>query len=381
VVLRIDLGAEAAVKLAGVLGFDILRPWLGACVIVGPALLLVGALGLRARRRARRALVAERHERRFLPRFSENRARLRVVLAACAASFIALALIGPVRGYTLRDVQRKGLDLVLCLDTSRSMLTQDVKPDRLTRAKREILGVLDKLRGDRVAIIAFAGDAREVAPLTHDRATLGAFVSSLSPDENEKGGTDIGAALEKALALFDGRTGAHEAIVLLTDGEDLEGRGLEVAKKARSRNIKVFLVGMATRAGGKIPDGKSGFIRDEEGKEVVSTLDATSLQAIADTTGGTYLSVESSPIPLEELYAKRITKLETRELFAGKERIPHDRYQWPLAVAAACILFELALRERRPENAAERALRRARSARRAELERRAAEQSATRGAA
>src|SRR5262249_48290719 len=117
---------------------------------------------------------------------------------------------------------------------------------------------------------------------------------------------------------------------------------------------------------------------DEDGKEVVSTLDATSLQAIADTTGGTYLSVESSPIPLEELYEKRITKLETRELFAGKERIPHDRYQWPLVLAAVCILSELALGERRPESAAGRALRRAR---RAELERRASVQALTRGAA
>jgi Ca-activated chloride channel family protein len=375
------VGEEVAVRLAGVLGFDILRPWLAACMLVGPLLFVLGVLGLRSRRKARRALVAERHERRFLPRFSENRARLRVVLAACAAFFIALALIGPVRGYTLRDVQRKGLDLVFCLDTSRSMLTQDVKPDRLTRAKREILGVLDKLRGDRAAIIAFAGDAREVAPLTHDRATLAAFVSTLSPEENEKGGTDIGGALEKALALFDGRTGAHEAIVLLTDGEDLEGRGLEVAKKAAERHIKVFLVGMATSTGGKIPDGRNGFMRDEDGKEVVSTLDAASLQAIANATGGTYLSVESSPIPLEDEYEKRITKLETRELFAGKERIPHDRYQWPLVLAAACILSELALRERRPESAAERAARRAREVRRAELERRASGPTATRGAA
>jgi Ca-activated chloride channel family protein len=346
------------VSAQGLLGFEILRPWLAALLVVGPVLLLIGMLGLHVRREARRKLVAERHERRFLPRFSENRARIRVVLAASAALFVALALIGPVRGYTLRDVQRKGIDLVFCIDTSRSMLTQDVKPDRLTRAKREVVGLLDKLRGDRAAIIAFSGDAREVAPLTHDRLTLGMFVNTLSPDDNERGGTDIGGALEHALALFDGRTGAHEAIVLITDGEDLEGRGLEVAKKAKARGIKVYVVGMGTSAGGKIPDGKGGFIRDENGKEVVSTLDGTSLQTIADLTGGAYLSVEGSPIPLEELYTKRMTKLESRELFAGKERIPHDRYQWPLVLAAACMLSEFALRERRPEERAERERRR-----------------------
>ena len=365
----------------GILGFEILRPWLAALALAGPLVLAIGVLGLRARRRARRALVAERHERRFVPRFSENRARLRIVLAACAALFLALALIGPVRGYTLRDVQRKGIDLVFCVDTSRSMLTQDVKPDRLTRAKREVVGLLDKLRGDRAALIAFSGDAREVAPLTHDRLTLGLFVNTLSPDDNERGGTDIGAALERALALFDRRTGAHEAIVLLTDGEDLEGRGLEVAKKAKERGIKVYVVGMATAAGGKIPDGKGGFIRDENAKEVVSTLDAASLQSIAELTGGAYLSVEGSPIPLEELYTKRMTKLETRELFAGKERIPHDRYQWPLALAAACMLFEFALRERRPPERGERGARAGRR-RAASEERRAAKASdALRGAA
>lgn len=338
----------------GVLGFDILRPALSALVVGAPVLLALGFLGLRARRGARRNLVATRHEPRFLPRFSENRARLRVVLAGLAALFLALALIGPVRGYTLRDVQRKGLDLVMCVDTSRSMLVQDVRPDRLTRARREVVGVLDKLRGDRAALLAFAGDVRDVAPLTHDRVTLAAFVNTLTPEDNLKGGTDIGGALERALSLFDGRTGAHEAIVLLTDGEDLEGHGLEVARKAKARGIRIYVVGMGTQAGGKIPEGpgapaaSAGFMRDETGKEVVSALDGTSLSAIANETGGAYLTVESSPIPLEELYEKRISQLEGRELFAGKEKIPHDRYQWPLVLAAVCMLCEAALRERRP---------------------------------
>jgi Ca-activated chloride channel family protein len=162
-----------------------------------------------------------------------------------------------------------------------------------------------------------------------------------------RGGTDIGGVLDRALDLFDGRTGAHEAVVLLTDGEDLEGRGLEVARKARERNIKVYVVGMATAGGGKIPDGPRGFVRDEGGKEVVSRLGRESLVAIADETGGAFIAADASPTPLLELYEKRISQLEGRELFAGKERIPHDRYQWPLVVAAVCMLLEVGLRERR----------------------------------
>lgn len=330
------------------LGFDLLRPAGALALVVAPAVLAIGWYGLAARARARRRLVSARNEPRFLPRYSENRARLRLALGCAALVFLALALVGPVRGYTLRDVQRKGLDIVVCVDTSRSMLVQDVKPDRLTRAKREVTGLLGKLRGDRAALLAFAGDVREVAPLTHDRATLTAFVQTLSTEENLRGGTDLGVAIEKALSLFDGRTGAHEAIVLLTDGEDLEKRGLEVAKKAKEQGIRVYVVGMGTQDGGKIPDdGGRGFVRDEAGREVVSALDGSSLAEIANLTGGAYLSVQNSPIPLEELYEKRIGRLETRDLVAGKERIPHDRFQWALAAALVCLLLEFALRERR----------------------------------
>ncbi|MBK7641561.1 MAG: VWA domain-containing protein [Planctomycetes bacterium] len=331
---------------ASFLGFEWLHPAWAWALAALPLLLAFGVWSLRARARARLALVSARQQSRFLPLFSENRARMRLALACAGALFLALALVGPVRGYTLRDVQRKGLDLVLCLDTSRSMLVQDIKPDRLSRAKREITGLLNSLEGDRAALLSFAGDVRDVAPLTHDRETLDLFVDAQSPEDNLRGGTDIGGVLEKALALFDGRTGAHEAIVLLTDGEDLEGRGLEVARKAQQRGIHVYVVGMGTAQGGKIPDGR-GFVRDEQGKEVVSALDGKSLKEIAEITGGAYLSAEGSAFPLQEIYEKRISKLETRELFAGKERIPHDRYQWPLVLGALCLLGSSGLRERR----------------------------------
>lgn len=334
--------------MTSVLGFDLLRPALGAAALAGPLVLVLGVYGLRARRRARARLVAPVQTPRFLPRFSEGRARARVLLAAAGALLAGAALVGPVRGYTLREVRRRGLDLVICLDTSRSMLVQDLKPDRLTRARREINGLLDRLKGDRAAIVAFSGDVRDVAPLSHDRQTLKAFVGTLSPDDNLRGGTDIGGAIDHALELFDGRTGAHEAIVVITDGEDLEGQASAAAARAKEKGIKIYLVGMGTLEGGKIPDGQRGFVKDEDGKEVLSKMDGKDLQVIADQTGGAYVAAESSPIPLEELYEKRISRLEGRELFAGKERIPHDRFQWPLVLAGACLLGEAALRERKP---------------------------------
>ncbi len=347
VALDLDLGEEVAVNGAEFLGFDLLRPGLTSFLVAAPLALLLGWLALGARERARAKLVDARHLERFLPGYSRSRARLRVFCVTGGFLFLALALVGPVRGYTLREVRHRGLDLVVCLDTSRSMLVQDLKPDRLERAKREVSLLLDHLKGDRVALVAFSGDVRNVAPLTHDRDTLRWFLNSLSPRENVVGGTDIGGALEHALGLFDGRSGSHEAIVLLTDGEDLEGHGLAMAEEAKTRGIGIYVVGMATESGGKIPDTQ-GWVKDELGHEVVSRLDGETLAKIADVTGGAYLSAESSALPLEEIHEKRLSRLEGREFGGGKEKIPHDRYQWPLVLGVACLLVAAGLSERRP---------------------------------
>lgn len=330
------------------LGFELLRPELAPVLLAAPVLALLAGWALRARRRDRARVVDAHLEARFYRDFSATRARLRAALAVGATFFGALALLGPVRGFTLREVERKGLDLVLCVDTSRSMLVQDLSRDtRLDHAKREIELLLEELGGDRVAVIGFSGDVRDVAPLTRDRATVRWFLEKMGPDDNRRGGTDLGLALERALELFDGRSGAHEAIVLLTDGEDLEGRALSVAEEAAARGIRVFVVGMGTADGGKIPDERrGGFVRGPTGAEVVSRLDDTSLRRIAEVTGGAYVSAQT-PLALEKLYQRHIQTMEGRTLAQGKERIPHDRYQWPLVVAAALMLAEGALRERR----------------------------------
>ena len=332
---------------AELFGFSWLRPGDLAWLLAVPLLGLVALRGLLARRRALRKLVDARHLPRFAPSHGSWAPGIRVALASGAALFLVLSLLGPVRGYSLREVERKGLDLVVCLDTSRSMLVEDLRPSRLDRAKREITGLLDRLRGDRVAVLAFAGDVRRVAPLTHDRKTLASFVATLSPQDNLVGGTNLGAALEAALDLFDGRTGNHEAIVLLTDGEDLTGEGLAVAERAKERGIRVYVVGMGTAAGGKIADERGGFVTDEAGSEVVSALDGSTLERIAETTGGAYLAATQNALPLEELYEERMTKLEARSLWAGRERIPHDRFQWPLVVALLFMVLESALRSRK----------------------------------
>jgi Ca-activated chloride channel family protein len=331
---------------ANSLGFDWQRPGWWPVLFATPLLLGLGLSALFARRRDLARLVHPVQRARFAPERAEVRAVLRVILAACAALLLGLAALGPVLGWTERDVVRRGLDIVVCLDSSRSMLATDLRPTRLARAQREVVGLLDALEGDRVALVGFAGDARDVAPLTTDRHTLEGLLRFISPQDNRLGGTDLGAALEHALALFDGRTGASEAIVLLTDGEDLSGRGLEHALEAEQRGIRVYVVGIGTEAGAKIPDGR-GFLKGPEGEEVVTKLDGDTLRQIAETTGGEYLSTEDAPLPLEELYTKRIARLDRRDIAGSVERVPHDRYQVPLLGAFLCMAFEALLRERR----------------------------------
>jgi len=330
-----------------VLGFELLRADLVPALFAAPALVILLVRAGLLRRRDRARVVDPHLEAQLYRDFAPGRSRARGALAVAAISFFVLALLGPVRGFTLREAERRGLDLVICLDTSRSMMVTDLsRDDRLVHAKREIELLLRRLEGDRVALIGFSGDVRKVAPLTRDVSTARWFLESMQPEDNVKGGTDIGLALEGALELFDGRSGAHEAIILLTDGEDLEQQSLEVAQAAAVRGIRVFVVGMGTPAGGKVPDPRrGGFVRGPDGSEVVSKLDGESLMQIAEVTGGAYVSAQT-PLALEKLYEREIQTMEGRTITRGKERIPHDRYQWPLVLALLFMLLEAGLAER-----------------------------------
>ena len=155
-------------------------------------------------------------------------------------------------------------------------------------------------------------------------------------------------ALTDALDFFDGRTGAHEAIVLITDGEDHGARGLEVAAEAARLGIAVHVLGVGTRAGGKIPLPNGGWVRGPDGKEVVSRLAPETLEDLAHITGGTYVGVEGAVLGLERLYREGISTLDGQVYDQGMERIPHDRFQWPLVLAILCMGASMLLSERRP---------------------------------
>lgn len=320
-----------------------------------PVLLAVpvvaGLIWLADRARARRLarLVGPRVPA-LAPAPSQGRrsARRSLVTIGCFAAL--LATLHPVWGDDARTLEEKGVDVVLCLDVSRSMLARDVAPDRLSRARAEIRALAGHARGDRLALVAFAGEARTIVPLTRDGGTLAELADQTDPLDIAKGGTDLGAALEAALRLLPEREGASEAIVLLTDGEDLSGRGLAIAERCRARGIAVHALGLGTALGSKIAlAGEVGeaYLTDRQGGEVISALDATSLRRITNATGGAFVEAGATSNALVSLYDERILPLAKKAFEVESRRQRENRFQWPLAAALLCWLAALALPDRR----------------------------------
>ncbi|HEX5053588.1 MAG TPA: VWA domain-containing protein [Planctomycetota bacterium] len=244
-------------------------------------------------------------------------------------------------------VERRGLDLIFCLDTSRSMLARDVEPSRLQRAIRDIRAVLPALEGgDRAGLVVFAGQARLWIPLTHDLDSFATLLDEVDTDVVKVGGTDLAAALRKALEIADVDNAKTTAVLLLTDGEDLAGAGRQAATELADKGLVVYTVGYGSSMGSKITvasgDNES-FLRDKEGTEVVSRMDPESLRAVAAVTGGDFVRADAMVLPLNELHKKRLEPMQKRSYDAGEETGKKARYQWVLLPLLTLLLFEIAM--------------------------------------
>jgi len=274
---------------------------------------------------------------------------MRVALILAALGLMIFALAGPRWGSRYQEVTQKGVDIVVLADVSPSMMVEDVKPNRLERARREIHDFLRVVQGDRVGLVAFSGAAYVQCPLTLDYAALDMFLQALGPELISTAGTDLGAAIETGLSAFDPKAETDKVMLLITDGEDNEGRGLEAARKAAEKGVKIFVFGIGEAAGGPIPgSGQGGFKKDEQGKMVLSRMDEESLQKIAGDTGGTYVRSVAGDLDLDVLYFDGIRSRTTAQtLKSGKIRIEEERFYLFLLPALFFLLIEGFLAERR----------------------------------
>jgi Ca-activated chloride channel family protein len=299
---------------------------------------------------------------RLAPRRSAARARLRILLFAIGLAATIVVLARPQFGSRFVPMRRKGIDLILALDTSLSMRAEDLVPDRLTRAKQEVQGLLDRLRGDRVGIIAFAGAAHMVCPLTLDYGAARLFLDGMDTDVISDPGTALSEAIREAREAFESKEKRYKVLVLLTDGEDTVGEEdpVEEARRAAEEGIKIFTVGVGTPAGEPIPirerGGKvSGYKKDGGGNVVISRLDEDTLNRVALATGGKYLPASAGGTEMEEI-AGEIASMQGREIKGGMLTEAVERFQ----VFAFLAFFVLLLESLVPERAAVRETSRAR---------------------
>lgn len=261
--------------------------------------------------------------------------------------FGLLAWMDPRWGDEPIQVERRGLDLIFCLDTSRSMLARDQEPNRLQRAMQDVRALLPRLQGgDRVGLVVFAGQARLWIPLTHDMDSFRGLLDEVDTDVVRTGGTDIAAALRRALELADPTNSKTTVVVLLTDGEDLAGAGQQAAGELKDKGLVVYTLGFGSALGSKITvpsGGNESFLKDKDGSEVISRMDPESLRAVAAVTGGEFYRAESLALPLNQLYEARLLPMQKRAYDAGEETGKQARYQWVLLPLLVLLLWEIAM--------------------------------------
>ena len=327
---------------------DFAQPlWLAAGLFSCLALAATLVAWERQRRQRLARFAAEHLLPRLTASLSPGMRRLKMTLIVLAVFFTFVALARPQYGHHWVEVQRRGIDLLFAIDTSKSMLAEDIKPNRLQRASLAVLDFVRQLSGDRVGLLPFAGSAYLLCPLTIDYQAFARSLAAVNVQLLPQGGTDLGKTIRKAAEILSSGSN-HKILIILSDGEDLGGEAEAAAEDAAAKGLTIHTVGVGSSRGELIPrpDGK-GFVKDEDGSYVTSRLDSDTLQRIAATTGGLYVPLGPAGEGLETLYREKLALVPKDELLEKRQHVPVERYQWPLALALALLVLEHLLGERR----------------------------------
>ena len=322
--------------------------WLYAGVVVLAITLLVYARGESVRRK----LLAQFASAKLLPELSRTVSPAKVfvkkTLFALGLFAVFVALARPQWGYRWEETKSRGIDVIFAIDTSKSMLAEDVKPNRLDRAKLSVLDLLDSIGGDRIGIVAFSGQAFLQCPLTLDYDAFRMSLEALDTNVIQRGGTNIAAAITEADSAF-AQTSNHKVIVLISDGEELESSAVERAKKAASDGVVIYTLGVGGTRGEAITvrdsTGRPVQLRDENGKIVTSKLNEKVLTEVAKATGGFYEPLGANG--MDAIYENGLKKIPQQELSARMKQLAIERFQIPLAIAMVLLALESLVGTRR----------------------------------
>ncbi|MGD0208232.1 MAG: VWA domain-containing protein [Verrucomicrobiota bacterium] len=320
-------------------------------LVLPPALLAFFWWAMRSRQKLLEQFIQARLLSTLTVGISPARKKIRFGCLMFAVALLVITLARPQHGFDLQEVEQRGLDIVVAVDTSKSMLATDIAPNRLARAKLAALELMQRAGTDRMGLVAFAGDAFLECPLTIDNTAFQQCVQALDVNTIPQGGTAIAAAIKTALTAF--KEGNHyKVLVLFTDGEDNDTGALEAAQDAAKAGLKIFTIGIGTAAGDLLrvtePNGNSDYVRDEQGNVVKSHLNEALLQQIAGASGGFYLPLRGANT-IDTLYERGLAPLPKSE---GRERLVrryHEQFHWPLAATILLLLAEMFLPERKQE--------------------------------
>ena len=317
----------------GILWFLLLIPVLAGLII----------LAWRSTGQGWRKLVSAQHQELVTPR-ALWRTVMPATFALLALTCMIVALARPINGYREGGAMTTGRNLLIALDISRSMETEDVKPSRLAEARAAAYELIDALPGDKIGLIVFSGEADLVVPLTYDHTALRDALEQVNRNWAGVGGTNFGLVLRKAMLDFKRSTpeGSTNALVILSDGEDTVNSSLEVAEEAKKNKLLVITVGIGTAAGGPVPDanGENGLWQDRNGKHVISKLNSESLRRFAEATGGDYFVMDSNA-DLTAFTQAAVRKIDKHEEAFSLNKVPNDLFS--SFATTALILLALAM--------------------------------------
>jgi Ca-activated chloride channel family protein len=286
---------------------------------------------------------------RLIPEISKARPVIKFILLLFSFSALIIMLARPQFGSRLEEVRKQGVEVIIALDVSNSMLAEDIQPDRLTRAKQAISKLVDNLDNDKIGLIVFAGDAYTQIPITTDYISAKMFLSTINPDMVPKQGTAIGAAIALAQKSFSPGEGKSKALIIITDGENHEDDPVSQAEEAAKTGIIIHTIGIGSAEGVPVPvttGGRRDYLKGPDGTTVITRLDEEILKKIAVSAGGNYVRASSSSIGLDEIFSD-IKKMKKDELESTMYTEYNDQFQIFAVIALFFLILEIIIMERK----------------------------------
>lgn len=326
------------------------QPFYFYVLIAIPVIVVVFLLGLLWKKSVQKRFVDKGLLKKLSPNRSLFKSILKITVLCLAIACLSFALVNPKIGTKLETVKREGVDIVFALDVSKSMLAEDIAPNRLEKSKQLISQIINSLAGDRIGIIGYAGSAFPQVPITTDFSSAKLFLNGMNTDMVSSQGTAITQAIEMAQTFYDDADQTNRVLFIVSDGEDHEGNVAGIAEEAAKKGIRIFTIGVGTLEGGPIPIKENGVLqyykRDQNNEQVISRLGEETLKTIAKTANGAYIDGSNTKVVVDKVKAI-LNGMDKTEFEAKQFTDFKDQFQWFLAGALFLLVLDVFLLERK----------------------------------